>query len=330
MVIRTSRIPRNRSFGQVRGKVRFRPISGVASFRESGAVKEETKVPRVFALLAICIILSSCSSGTNGATTNVDGLDVYWSSRGDGPTVMFVHGGFVDSSFWDGQIDALSDRYRVIALDLPGHGLSEWPPDGNFSFDQFARAVDAVREAAGVDRMVLVGHSMGGYVIKKYEILFPDRVAGIVSVDTSLDTRGFRALASGGRRGGPPEPTEAGTRAQFVDETPPEVIEQVVYWMVTRYIDGSRPRPNYGTAFAEERDIQALGDQSIAALPSVDAPVLEVYGGERSNVAGRANVQESIPHAELETIPGTGHFLSMEKPAEFNRILRGFLESVDF
>ena len=83
-------------------------------------------------------------------------------------------------------------KYRVITLDLPGHGKSDPPKNGMFSMTVFARAVEAVRAEAKVDKVVLVGHSMGTPVIREYARLYPKHVAGLVPVD------GLLFLSTGG------------------------------------------------------------------------------------------------------------------------------------
>jgi pimeloyl-ACP methyl ester carboxylesterase len=286
-------------------------------------------IVRFFAAVLLGVSLGSSAFG---AIASVDGIDVYWTSEGEGPAIIFVHGAFVNMATWERQLSAFADEYRVIALDLPGHGQSGTPPSGELSFDLFARAVEAVREAAGVERAVLVGHSMGTLVIKKYEILFPDRVAGLVTVDASLDLSRFLPLTPDlvPAAGNPPPPTETFCEQMYVPETPRDVKDQCIALAVAPYRDGVRELPNYRPAFARERDVEALGDQSIAAPPIVDAPVLEVYGGEDSQVVDPEAVLRVIPHARTEIIAGTGHLLNMEKPAEFNRVLRDFLEDIDF
>jgi pimeloyl-ACP methyl ester carboxylesterase len=92
----------------------------------------------------------------------VDGANVHWTSNGTAKqAVILVHGWTCDESSWDAQVPVLSQKYRVITLDLPGHGKSDPPKDGKFSMTVFARAVEAVRAEAKVDKVVLVGHSMG-------------------------------------------------------------------------------------------------------------------------------------------------------------------------
>src|SRR5262245_37180377 len=88
---------------------------------------------------------------------SVNGLKIHSSTTGKGKaTLVFVHGWTCDSSSWSGQVSALAPKYRVITLDLPGHGQSASPAHGKFSMDLFAQAVEAVREESKADRIVLV------------------------------------------------------------------------------------------------------------------------------------------------------------------------------
>src|SRR5207244_1234309 len=111
----------------------------------------------------------TCAFALPLRAASVDGLKIHSSSTGQGPrTLVFVHGWTCDSSSWVEQVPAFAKSYRVITLDLPGHGQSDSPADGKFSMDLFARAVEAVREEAKADKIVLVGHSMGAPVIRQY------------------------------------------------------------------------------------------------------------------------------------------------------------------
>ena len=110
---------------------------------------------------ALLALLLACPVAPPLSAASVDGLGIHAASVGSGPTLVLVHGWTCDSSSWDGQVPAFSGDYRVITLDLPGHGRSDSPPDGKFSMNLFARAVEAVRAEAGAERIVLVGHSMG-------------------------------------------------------------------------------------------------------------------------------------------------------------------------
>ena len=124
---------------------------------------------RLMTALAVFVLFVSTASAAT-----VDGLKIHSASAGSGrTTLVLVHGWTCDSSSWAAQVPVLAKKYRVLTLDLPGHGQSGAPKDGKFSMDLFARAVEAVRAEAGTDKIVLVGHSMGAPVIRQYARLYP-------------------------------------------------------------------------------------------------------------------------------------------------------------
>ncbi len=133
--------------------------------------------------LSISLLLTlSVSIGLSAAS--VDGIKIHSSIAGKGPkTVILVHGWTCDETTWNAQVPVLSKEYRVVTLDLPGHGQSGAPKDGKLTMELFARAVEAVRKDAKADRVVVVGHSMGTPVVIEYARLFPQHTAALVFVD---------------------------------------------------------------------------------------------------------------------------------------------------
>src|SRR4030088_28919 len=129
-------------------------------------------------LASLLLLAASLSAAT------VDGIKLHSASTGKGSkTVILVHGWTCDDTTWESQVPALSKEYRVITLDLPGHGKSGSPADGKPSMDLFARAIEAVRSEANADRVVLVGHTMGAPVVVQYARLYSQHVSGLVFVD---------------------------------------------------------------------------------------------------------------------------------------------------
>jgi pimeloyl-ACP methyl ester carboxylesterase len=199
-----------------------------------------TANPR-FALRSIVVILLIGAARVSSAAS-VDGIPLHWTSAGAGPqTLMLVHGWTCDDSSWSGQLPALTRQYRVLTLDLPGHGKSGRLDASKFSMDLFARAVEAVRAEAGADRLVLVGHSMGTPVIRQYARLYPQRVAALVIVD------GVVVLGAPPRPGvqpaqapvadrmkGPdgPKNREAMIRGMFTPATPKPLQDHVLKMML--------------------------------------------------------------------------------------------------
>ena len=271
---------------------------------------------KLLAALALTVLLSAPAGAAS-----VDGIKLHWSASGKGrQTVMFVHGWTCDSSSWTEQVPALSRDYRVVTLDLPGHGRSGSPKDGHFSMDLFARAVEAVRAEANAEKVVLVGHSMGTPVIRQYTRLYPQHVVGLVIVD------GLVALVQ--RPGGPPPPQpsamsgpdgpknrEAMIRGMFTPATQPALQQQILKMML------SAPEATAVGAML------ATFDSTIWKDDVMTMPVLGIYA-DKSVLANQEYSKKVFPHLEYVEIPGTGHFVMMEKPAEFNRLLTAFLEKV--
>src|SRR5437879_6407875 len=111
-----------------------------------------------------------------------DGARVHYESYGKGKdAVVFIHGWTCDLTFWRGQAPVY-EKHRSLLIDLPGHGQSD-KPEVAYTQERFARAVEAVMRDAGVERAVLVGHSMGGPVGLTFVRLFPAKAKALVLVD---------------------------------------------------------------------------------------------------------------------------------------------------
>jgi sigma-B regulation protein RsbQ len=267
--------------------------------------------------LASLLLAASLTAAT------VDGIKLNWASYGEGSrTIILVHGWTCDDSTWDSQLGELVREYRVITLDLPGHGKSGSPADGKFSMDLFARAVEAVRVAAvrddsKADRVVLVGHSMGTPVVVQYARLYPQHVSALVFVDGLVTT-----MASG-RGGGPPSANQMGgpdgkkareamIRGMFSASTTPDMQKHILSMML-----GAPEATAVGA-------MNATLDPAIWKGDVFTQPVLGLYA-DKSGLGNREYMKAHIPNMDYHEIAGTGHFLMLEKPDEFNRLLLGFL-----
>src|ERR1043165_3747416 len=107
-------------------------------------------ISRLRVLVLATLTIAATSTPTAAAT--VDGIPLHWTSAGSGPqTLMLIHGWTCDDSSWSGQVPALTSKYRILTIDLPGHGKSGKIEAAKFSMDLFARAVEAVRTEAGAE-----------------------------------------------------------------------------------------------------------------------------------------------------------------------------------
>jgi len=256
----------------------------------------------------------SLALATPAAAASVGDLDIHSTVQGSGPkTVIFVHGWTCDESSWDGQVPAFTSDYRVVTIDLPGHGESEAPGADGFSMDLFAKAVEAVRQEVGADKVVLVGHSMGAVVIREYALDYPEHVAGLVAVDGPLDVRPFKDFPGFGPL--TPESRKTMVESMFVPATTPALREQILAMML-----GASEGTAVGASAAMfSPALQAQASDTIAA------PALSVWAGSNAFPNPEAT-KEVVPNWTQEKFAGTGHFLMMEDPAKFNATLRSFLE----
>jgi pimeloyl-ACP methyl ester carboxylesterase len=280
-----------------------------------------TATPR-FALRSIVVILLIGAARVSGAAS-VDGIPLHWTSAGAGAqTLMLVHGWTCDDTSWSGQVPALTRQYRVLTLDLPGHGRSGRLEASKFSMDLFARAVEAVRAEAGADRLVLVGHSMGTPVIRQYARLYPQHVTALVLVD------GVVVLGAPPRPGvqpaqapvadrmkGPdgPKNREAMIRGMFTPATPKALQDHVLKMMM------AAPE---ATAYGA---MVATFDPKIWGNDVMTMPVLGIFA-DKSALGNPEVTKKIFPNYEHHEVPGTGHFVMMEQPQEFNRLLTAFVD----
>ncbi len=139
--------------------------------------KRLPEAPRATSVLFLVLLfllfagqpLHAAAIEENGTYADFDGLRVHYVDEGprERPALVFIHGWSCDVSFWRFQTEALREKFRVIAIDLPGFGLSDKPADRAYTLDLFAGATRAVVEAAGVENPVLIGDSMGYPVTTK-------------------------------------------------------------------------------------------------------------------------------------------------------------------
>ncbi len=266
---------------------------------------------RFFIGLVLSVSLSAAS---------VDGLKIHSTTTGTGQkTVILVHGWTCDETTWTQQVPALAKQYRVVTLDLPGHGQSDSPQDGKFSMDLFARAIEAVRAEVDADRVVLAGHSMGSPVVIRYAQLYPQHTVALVLVDglmPAIQNPNFKGAAGlkrsvamagpDGRRN-----RETMIRGFFSVSTTPAMQTKILDMML-----GASEATAVGA-------MDATDDPATPADWTLKAPTLGIYASRP--LASSQAIQTHFPNSEYTQIPDTGHFLMLEKPEEFNRLLLAFL-----
>jgi pimeloyl-ACP methyl ester carboxylesterase len=274
----------------------------------------------VFLLLAIqCLAADTASHFAPYA----GGL-VHYESYGSGnEAVVFIHGWTCDLTFWREQAPVYQSR-RSLLIDLPGHGESD-KPRVPYPMEFFARSVEAVMHDAGVDRAVLVGHSLGGPIVYTVLRLFPEKVKALVLVDAEVtapqataayrEAQKARYALNVRNLSGPAGIKYFTSRvdAMFSAKTPPAWREQIRAKMLAtpehvRIAAVSSPSqldpPKPGEAFA----LPVLAIQAAAGL---DVPI--------------AAMRAIFPNLRVDKWEGHGHFLMVEDPQRFNQTLQSFL-----
>jgi pimeloyl-ACP methyl ester carboxylesterase len=257
------------------------------------------------------------------------GVRLAYDVTGDGPPVVLLHAGIVDRGMWNDVVPLLAEAFSVIRFDARGFGESSRPPDG-----PFARWDDlfAVMDAAGVDRAHLVGVSQGAETALDATLSAPDRVDHLVVVGAGMRGWPFRdelnerwqAEVAAWERGDLDGVAEIsmGTWFDGPMRSPADVdpdVRRHAWAMQRRAID------------LENDDATAESPEPPSAerLDEVRSPTLVAAGelDQPDMVAIAEKLAAGIAGARHEVLPGVAHLPPMEKPGEFARIVRDFLDS---
>ncbi|MBI1752671.1 MAG: alpha/beta fold hydrolase [Acidobacteria bacterium] len=257
--------------------------------------------------------------------TLIHGHQTSFTDEGKGQAILFVHGFPLNRGCWSSQVDGFKHRNRVIAPDLRGFGASE-PRLGPASMDLFASDLFALCQHLKTGPVILVGHSMGGYVALAFAKAFPLFLRGLVLVGT-------RAGAD------PPEVAEG--RIAAAKKVQAEGIASVVEAMAPKMLASSTTNPGLegtirelmGSSSAEGVASALLGmaerADRRADLADIRVPTLVLAGAEDSTVPPSEStaLAEGIPGAELVILPKAGHLVAMEQSIAFNAALGSWLDA---
>jgi pimeloyl-ACP methyl ester carboxylesterase len=256
----------------------------------------------------------------------INGSTVAYSDRGNGLPLILIHGFPLCRKMWRPQAEALARAgCRVITPDLRGFGESGLTSD-TVSMDTYADDVVALMDYLGIDKAVVGGMSMGGYVLLNLLERYPERVAAPIFISTKAagDDDAGKAnrtdLAEACRADGILPVAKAFHNILFAPETltdTPELVEEVSGWMHASDPQGASAGL---IAMRERKDYVAL-------LGSYNQPAL-VIGADQDQAVPVENshiIAEELPDAELCILHGGGHLVNLEQPAGFNEAILEFL-----
>jgi pimeloyl-ACP methyl ester carboxylesterase len=273
----------------------------------------------LFAIMALMIAATATAVASDGESqyAKLNGVRVHYKSYGKGKdALVLVHGWTCNLDNWRDQIPEFAKRNRVIALDLPGHGLSD-KPEISYTMDLFADAIDAVMRDAKVERAVVVGHSMGTPVARQFYRKYPQKTLGIIIVDGGLRAFGTKEMRDGFvAMFRAPTYKEAGAQmfAQMMGHLPPVDQERIK----TSFSN----TPQHVLVSAMEN----MNQESLYTPDKINVPVLALLAKSPFWQPDTEQFLHSLaPDLELQWFEGAGHFIMMEKPKEFNEAVLAFL-----
>lgn len=258
----------------------------------------------------------------------INGINLAYSDQGTGLPLVFLHAFPFNRTMWEPQLKGLSDRFRVITVDLRGHGESD-APLWRYSMDQFADDVKGLLDHLSIRQAILVGLSMGGYIIFAFWRRYPERVKALVLADTRAtpDTEEGRtkriAMAQALYKDGPSAVADLMMPMLLSPASQtgrPDLVQRVRGIITNTQFSGILG------------DLMALHDRpdSVPLLKDIRCPTLIIVGEQDTGTppSDARLIADGIKGAQMEIIPGAGHISNMEQPETFNQALSSFLETI--
>jgi pimeloyl-ACP methyl ester carboxylesterase len=250
------------------------------------------------------------------ARARLNSIEIDYEASGAGPAVLLSHGYSATRRMWDGQHRALGARYRVISWSMRGHGETESPADpAEYSAGRTVGDMHALLGHLGVERAVIGGLSLGGYVSLAFYLEHPERVRALVICDSGPGYRNADARNAWNQR--------AHERATALETRGLEALgrSREVREAATLH------RSAQGLAHAARGMLAQEGSHVIDGLGSIRVPTLIIVGDQdQPFLAPCEYMAKKIPGARLEVIRGAGHSSNLDQPEAFNRVLLDFLD----
>lgn len=268
-------------------------------------------------LLIFVVVIFGCASlqeqkqAVISTVASADGSPISYGVKGIGePTIVFVHCWTCNHHFWKDQIEYFSKTNRVVWLDLAGHGESG-SNRSSYTMEAFGEDVAAVVNKAGVNSVVLVGHSMGGPVSIEAAKILGDKVVAIVGVDTFYTP--FQYPESEAEIEGFVKPFEkdfVGTSQQMFESMFTPHVDPELKASIAKQFAGESPEMGISAMYEIFRWSARNGQHD-----------LESYSNKLKNINAAPAGKETALHKSVTLIPGVGHFVPQVKPDEFNAAL---------
>jgi pimeloyl-ACP methyl ester carboxylesterase len=262
----------------------------------------------------------------------IDGVRLHYRDEGSGPVVVLLHANYSSLFMWEPWVASLRDHYRVIRVDLPAHGLTGPEPNGNYTLERIQALFERFVDERGLQRFTVVGTSIGGTVAMRYTAAHPERIERLVLIS--------------------PGSLEARVRGRTTPANVPRVADILGYVMpkaFTRFLltnDYGDPARLTDAVTDEWYEMWMREGNRLAMINllrqyvsggvedkirAVKVPVLLIWGEKNKRVPlalayETQKLLENSPEVRLEVLPGIGHMLVQEAPAQSAQLIRRYLD----
>jgi len=278
----------------------------------------------MFAALLLTVCTVQAQVEWPRVVASKDGTLISYEVYGAGkPTLIFVHGWSCDARYWRNQLSPFSQKHKVVLVDLAGHGHSGATRE-SYSMRAFGEDIQVVTELIESQNVILIGHSMGGAVIAEAARLMPQRVKGLIGIDTLTNIEYPMSREELDMMLAPLQKNfQSGTR-QFVQEMlSPSTNAQLREWILA---DMSAAPPSVALSAMERYMSQYISGHAAKIFEEIRIPIMTV-NGDMWPIDYEANRRHMFSF-EAIIIKGADHFLMMNRPDEFNRALEQAIKAI--
>ena len=273
----------------------------------------------VLALLLFVSLGDSVSAGDTARVSSADGVEIVYTAHGGGdPALVFVHCWCCDATYWKAQAPAFAAEHTVVTIDLAGHGNSGMARE-EWTVEAYGADVAAVVQALDLERVILIGHSMGGTVNIAAAKRMPDRVIALVGVDTYQNLE--RSIPKfqqeqflGSFKADFAATTNAFVRTMF----PQDADSTLVEWVAN---DMASAPAEIGIGSMEK-----LLEYEVSGFKELEIPIYCI-NSDRYPTEVEAGKRKAYAFS-VRLMPGHGHFLHMEDSGTFNELLEDVIEEI--
>ena len=271
-------------------------------------------------LVLLALVLAGCSGEDENQVRSFDGVKISYDVQGEGqPALVFVHGWSCSREYWKEQVAHFAKKHKVVTIDLAGHGQSGLSRK-DYTIEAFGKDVAAVAEKLNLNNTILIGHSIGGLVAVEAARQIPERVVCVVGADefhdiekgfSEEDVKGLIAMIEPDFVKG----TQSFVREMFPADADPELVN---------WVAGDMSSADERVAISTFRN---LGNYDLkSAVEHIETPLYSINSDFwPMNLEGNKKYVKSF---KLKIMKGTGHFVMLEDPEKFNKLLEEVIEEL--